>query len=235
MKRLDLTGQVFGELTALHSEKRNNKLGWLCQCTCGDQKWFPTFQLTGNNAKTCGNSIHNCVVKSGDVFGDLTVIAVSRNPESKRHIAECTCSCGSTKSIAVKYLQRGTTHCGCKRNYDSLGKPEGIAVFNALVSMYRSNAKNKGLVFTLTDEQCTQLFNGDCYFCGKSPSKVFKKTGIKGSITYSSIDRWDSSKGYTADNVSSCCTECNFLKGNRTNEEFLNHIQRIYEHLSHVA
>lgn len=232
MKRLDLTNHVFGELTALHSEKQNNKLGWVCQCSCGNTKWYPTFQLTSNNAKTCGDNIHNCAVKTGDVFGKLTVIDITRDVKNNRHMAECLCECGNTKTVAVRYLQRGTTNCGCERDTSNLGLPDGVAAFNALVRMYKNNASAKGLPFELTDDQCRKLFNGVCYFCGKPPSKVFKKPNIKGELVYSSIDRWDSSKGYTPDNVSSCCTECNFLKGNRTNEEFLNHVQRIYEYLS---
>lgn len=232
MKKLDLTNQVFGELTALVNEKRNNKLGWLCQCSCGNQKWFPTFQLTGNNAKTCGDSIHSCMIKLGDVFGKLTVTGITRDVKNKRHMAECSCECGNTKTISVRNLQRGTSNCGCKRDTTNLGLPEGVAIFNALVRMYKGNAINKGLIFELSDEQCRKLFSGNCYFCGKPPSKVFSKPNVKGTITYSSIDRWDSTKGYTSDNVSSCCTECNFLKGARTNKEFLDHIQCIYEHLS---
>ena len=232
MKKLDLTGQVFGELTALYSEKQGSRLGWVCQCSCGKSRWYPTFQLTGNNAKTCGDSTHNCSIKDGDIFGKLTVLSISRDTKNRRHLANCVCACGNTKTVSVRNLQRGTNNCGCERDYSNLGLPEGESTLNALISSYKNNAVNKNLEFSLSKEQCVRLFAGNCYFCGKPPSSVFKKKGLKGEYTYSSIDRWDSTKGYVSDNVSSCCTECNFLKSNRTNEEFLNHIQRIYEHLS---
>lgn len=89
----------------------------------------------------------------------------------------------------------------------------------------------KGLEFTLSPDQCVALFQGDCYFCGQTPSERFTKKGLKGSYTFSSIDRTDSTMGYVHDNVVSCCTACNFLKGNHTNTQFLTHIRKICNHL----
>lgn len=177
---------------------------------------------------------HSLMYSVGQTIGDLTITGMHRDGKNKRYIAECVCVCGNTKDVATRYLQRGTSSCGCKVNRDYSSKPKGEAVFNRLVQSYKTNAKSKGLEFSLTNEQCRVLFDGVCYFCGKPPSKVLTSRNGKDSITYSSIDRCDSSLGYTADNVSSCCTECNYLKGNKSNEEFLNHIQRIYEYLSNA-
>lgn len=232
MKALDLTNQVFGELTAQSPLTIDKKRGWNCLCSCGAAKWVPTFQLTSGNNKTCGDGLHKQSIKVGDRFGKLTVTAVYRDTENSRYMAECLCDCGDIKpNAAFRNLQRGAaTHCGCSPNHSNKGKPEGQSVLTALISSYRHNAKRKGLPFTLTPSECESLFQGHCYFCGQPPSGVFTKKNLKGSYTYSGIDRIDSTEGYTAANTVSCCAECNYLKGNKTNEGFLAHIQRIASH-----
>lgn len=233
MKAIDLTGQVFGELTAQSPLTIDKKRGWNCLCSCGATKWVPTFQLTSGNNKTCGDGLHKQSIKVGDRFGKLQITKVYRDARNRRYMAECVCDCGGIKpNASFKNLQRNaTTHCGCSPNYDRLGLPLGESARNGLIGSYKGNAKSKGLVFTLTMEQCITLFQGNCFFCGQPPSETFSKGKLKGSYTFSSIDRTDSSKGYTPENTVSCCTACNFLKGNRTNAQFLMHIRKICNHL----
>lgn len=233
MKALDLTNHVFGELTAITTSIQNKKKGWLCQCSCGKTKWIPTFQLTSGNNTTCGDAFHKQSIKVGDTFGKLTVTSVYRDVKNSRYMTVCTCACGVVKpNVSFRNLQRGSaTHCGCSTDYSNMGLPSGEAALNSLITSYQSNAKTKKLEFSLTKEQCIALFQSNCYFCGQVPSEVFNKKGLKGSYTYSGIDRIDSSKGYNVDNTNSCCTACNFLKGNRTNEQFLLHVRRIFTHL----
>jgi len=231
MQALDLTGKVFGELTAQTAAYADGKRGWHCMCSCGQARWVPTFQLTSGNNTTCGDSTKHQSIKPGDRFGKLVVQQLERDGKNRRYMAQCICDCGQVKLTAVRNLQRGsTTHCGCDRDYSNLGLPEGVSLTNSLVQSYKSNAKAKSLEFTLTDEECKSLFKGSCYFCGQPPSDIYTRKGAKGSLTFTGIDRIDSSKGYVRDNVDSCCTACNYLKGNRSNEQFLNHIRKICKH-----
>lgn len=234
MKALDLTGQIFGELTAQSALTVDKKRGWTCACSCGQTKWIPTFQLTSGNNKTCGDGMHKQSIKVGDRFGKLTVLSIYRDAKNRRYMSVCICDCGNTKSnVSIRNLQRqSATHCGCSTDYSNMGLPLGEAAFNSLVSTYKSNARNKELEFTLTNEECLTLFQGNCYFCGQIPSEKHTKKNIKGSFTYSSIDRIDSSSGYISGNVASCCTACNYLKSNRSNTNFINHVKQIAKHLS---
>lgn len=56
-KRFDLTGQIFGELTAikladdLHGFK---SLPWECECSCGKTAYVPTGSLRAGMYKSCG-------------------------------------------------------------------------------------------------------------------------------------------------------------------------------------
>lgn len=91
---------------------------------------------------------------------------------------------------------------------------------------YKRRAKRKDMIFDITEQECVELFNQSCYYCGYT------------SKSLNGIDRVDVTKGYTKDNVVSCCKYCNQMKGgvenwfcdNRSNGEitFLQHIERIY-------
>jgi hypothetical protein len=229
-KALDLSEQKFGELTAMYPEVREKKRGWVCSCSCGNSKWYATFQLTNGNAKTCGSVVHKVPYSINEKIGKLTIKSFYRDEKNRRWMAECECDCGNTKEASIRNLQRGaTTHCGCSPTHHNRGKPEGVSIRNSLISSYRGGAKAKNLEFTLTEEDCISLFEGECYFCGAPPAPR-KRKGLKGEYKANGIDRIDSTKGYTQDNVNSCCTDCNMLKSNKTNEEFMNHIRAIVEH-----
>lgn len=232
MRALDLTNQKFGELTAISTEKQKDKRGWLCKCTCGAFVWYATFQLTAGNAKTCGAEIHRHSIKINDRFGKLIVTKIKRDVKNNRFLAECLCDCGKTKLNATfKDLQRGTTtHCGCSRNLSNLGLPPGEALINRLIHSYKANARKKDLDFNLTREDCIKLFKGNCWLCNEPPSRKLTYKNTKGEIYYSGIDRRDSTKGYILTNVSSCCTECNYLKSNLPEDMFVNRVLKIAAH-----
>ena len=234
MKALDLKGKTFGELTAFETMQVQGKRGWLCQCTCGETREVPTFQLTAGHVRKCNNAANHLDIKLGDRFGKLTVTALNRDKRNRRWVATYICDCSNEGSTGTRNLQRGagaTTHCGCSTDFSNMGLPAGESARNSLLSSYKHNAKTKGREFTLTDEQCDALFQGDCHFCGQEPSEVVKKKGVKAnSYRYNGIDRTDSDQGYTPENTKSCCTACNYLKGNRKDADFLYHIKRIANH-----
>lgn len=57
VKRVDLTGKQFGDLTVIKlSDKRgkNNTLLWECKCTCGNTIYLHGYSLTHGHYKSCG-------------------------------------------------------------------------------------------------------------------------------------------------------------------------------------
>lgn len=57
VKRVDLTGKSFGDLTVVKlSDKRgqNNTLLWECKCTCGNTIYLHGYSLTHGHYKSCG-------------------------------------------------------------------------------------------------------------------------------------------------------------------------------------
>jgi hypothetical protein len=105
--------------------------------------------------------------------------------------------------------------------------PPGEAAFHDLVASYRNGAKARGVGWALTREQVRELMQSDCHYCGAPPSRRRTVKNGDGMFIYNGIDRVDNSEGYTADNVVSCCTTCNFSKGRRSYVEFVQWAARI--------
>jgi hypothetical protein len=101
----------------------------------------------------------------------------------------------------------------------------------ALLRQYKKNALARSYEFSLTNVQCVKLFKADCFYCGVSPSSVFKMKQFYGDYRYNGLDRKDPLKGYTVDNVVSCCGKCNLKKLTMKFDEFIETIKRIYDHL----
>jgi len=68
----------------------------------------------------------------------------------------------------------------------------------------KNRAKSIGRECTLTLEEYKTVVSNPCYYCGN----VLYPPSVIGS----GLDRINSSKGYTFDNVVSCCTLCNRIK-----------------------
>lgn len=56
MRRIDLTGKIFGKLKVLKyvGKTENRKSIWLCQCTCGNKKNIKAYNLRCGDSKSCG-------------------------------------------------------------------------------------------------------------------------------------------------------------------------------------
>ena len=50
-------------------------------------------------------------------------------------------------------------------------------------------------------------------------------------VYHSGVDRIDSSKGYTKDNVVPCCGKCNRMKGDLPQDKWIQHLQKVLNHL----
>ena len=88
---------------------------------------------------------------------------------------------------------------------------------DALFEAVRRRAVKRGLAFTLTTADIRAAYarqNGRCIYSGSAFGPV-------GTDTTPSIDRVDSSKGYTPDNIVLCCFWVNVMKTDYTVPEFL--------------
>lgn len=119
---IDLTGQIFGDLTVVGFDKESKK--WNCVCACGN-----TVKFNSNTVKrkiNCGSKenhpkmIDVQKIAVGKEFGYLTV--TKRMPDRvtesgrKRDYWECTCTCGK-KIIAMGFTLTGGNRKNCGREH----------------------------------------------------------------------------------------------------------------------
>src|SRR5262249_33534525 len=97
------------------------------------------------------------------------------------------------------------------RSTCSMCSPESV------YKQYEHNAKKRNLGFTLTLGEFKQLVQQPCAFCGELGSPR-------------GIDRRDNNIAYVLFNCQACCGPCNFLKGPRTQHDFLTQVLKIARH-----
>jgi len=115
---LDLTGKVFGRLTAVSLDMSGIRRGrrWLCQCECGNQTSIASISLTFGHTRSCGCLRAEYADLTGHRFGDWIVLR--RDPERHRHVRWlCRCACGTERVIFGFSLLAGkATRCTRKQN-----------------------------------------------------------------------------------------------------------------------
>ena len=238
-KILNLEGHRFGMLVPIKPDHKGTKRGWLCQCDCGNEKFYPTFQLTKGETKSCG-----CLTKKkfsliGKRFGMLEVTAEAQKLKAGRPRWICKCDCGGEHIVESKHLNNGTsTHCGCqtklKMQETRRKLPPGTALAHRVLDTYKRNAKIRGYEWQITDEKAFELFKGDCFYCGAPPSTVRTHPKHHGDFIYNGIDRSNNTIGYLVDNVQSCCKKCNYFKNHFSHDEFVEHMKKILKHIKEI-
>lgn len=117
---VDISGQRFGALVALHPHDRdaNGRFRWLCRCDCGKVLAIRSGNLRTGNSRSCGcqkknASSRRCISLVGRVFGRLLVIRRDRTKKDKTYWI-CNCDCGVVRSVWSAHLLNGHTRsCGC--------------------------------------------------------------------------------------------------------------------------
>lgn len=121
----DLTGEDYGELTVTRatSKRKEGTIVWECACSCGRSIEASRRQLIRGYITSCGH--HKDDHRIGEIFGELTVLEVSR--DKKR--VYCKCSCGNTKWL-FKYnvLNGHTKSCGHLLKKDNFKRIDGVVL-----------------------------------------------------------------------------------------------------------
>lgn len=124
MKKIDLTGHVYGSWLVLRESniKKSKKVYWECQCLkCGKISLCSGNNLRTGKTKSCGCQLSELRSReklhdlSGLKFGLLTVIKRDKESETYgRSMWLCKCDCGNETIVAGEHLERSeTTSCGC--------------------------------------------------------------------------------------------------------------------------
>jgi hypothetical protein len=103
--------------------------------------------------------------------------------------------------------------------------------WSQVLSVYQRNAKHNDREFGIPENTFIGLITSPCDYCGQPPSqKLWQGVADKERqvFRWNGLDRIDSTKGYTEENVVPCCKTCNELKSDKTREEFLSAIEAIH-------
>lgn len=84
------------------------------------------------------------------------------------------------------------------------------------LSRYKKGARIRDLDFELEKEEFDKLVIDKCFYCGE-----------KDNVKLNGVDRINSEIGYNKDNCVPCCSMCNYLKNNLSQDEFFNKIKHI--------
>jgi hypothetical protein len=185
---------------------------------------------------------HN--LKSGDTINFFTVekiVKIEKNGKSMGNGVFLICECGEKIGpIAISRLYKRGKRPGvqsCKKcAYKITGESKRLyddgQAKHAVFSRYKVGAKRRAISWNLSKEDFFHLISLSCVYCGESNLSFAsnpKTSPWQKSFYYTGLDRIDSQLGYEINNVQPCCKWCNMGKSNRSEKEFLEWIDRIYE------
>lgn len=190
------------------------------------------------------NTIHKNSLSVEEIrsrkYGKLTVIQEAErqfpNENSWRkylRFFQCKCDCGNEVIVNLNYLRAtgGKTSCGCLQRRTGEESPlwKGFGkISGSVIKIIRGSAKLRSLDFDLDAQFLNELFNtqgGKCALSGIDlilPSSKRKK-----NVWTASVDRIDSSKGYTKDNVQWVHKKLNMMKQDLSEQEFINFCKQV--------
>lgn len=175
--------------------------------------------------------------KPGERFGKLVILrrwTEKRLNSSKESICECQCDCGNKAIIKSKDLKGGQQSCGCIRH--RINKEHGAwkgygDISGSRWSSIRGGAKRRSrdIPFEITIQQVWDLFNNQnskCALSGVEISFSERDRRYKLDKRYkdgtASLDRIDSAKGYTIDNIQWVHKDVNLMKWHLPQDIFIN-------------
>lgn len=178
----------------------------------------------------------------GKKIGRLTILVFDHRDKNSMAYYRCVCDCGTEKIIRYAHIASGAiSSCGCllsesvierQTKYDDATKASARQVW--------AQRYADGCSF----EKFFELSQLPCYYCGVVRANCYNRylaSYKRGDCTkkrvdgaywyYNGLDRIDSTKTHTEDNIVPCCPKCNTAKGNQTLDEFKRWLKRCYSKL----
>jgi hypothetical protein len=224
-------GEVFGRLTVIDKigggAGKHQRL--ICECSCGTIRDVDSHNI--KLGKHCG-----CLVEEktlvGKFFGKIKVIELllknsEMNGKKRGHLYKCKCNqCGKEHKYPTNaILKEGFLGCRCVLDTSKSSK-------TAIYCNYRCNARNRNVDFELSFDDFVILAERNCFYCGVAPSNKINSKELIGEWEYNGVDRINNDLGYNTQNTVTCCKKCNFMKKNLNVNDFIGHINKIFNNLT---
>lgn len=230
----NLIGRKFGSLIVIAPhEKINGRTAWECVCDCGNEKTTTGQCLKLGRVKSCGCALAQKEDLLGKTFGRLTVIAEHEHMGKEHKVAWwCKCKCGRELAVIAKHLKNGNTQsCGCIQKEWAGRHIRQLAIENIKYTLDELLIRKvwKGNYSECPFELFSELAVKNCCYCNALPSNESRFDSERGRLkeahakrfVYSGLDRIDSSKDHSPDNIVPACWICNVAKSNRSISQFL--------------
>jgi hypothetical protein len=163
----------------------------------------------------------------GKRFGKLTIIdIICSHSKGRGYIWKCKCDCGNiTEAYTAKLNGGRKKSCGCllsgEGHYMWTGY-KGMSGYAWLKIKNRSKTENRE--FTITASDIWNLYekqNRKCALSGEKITFEHDENGILCGEQTASLDRIDSKKGYTLDNVQWVHKDLNIMKMDMIQDNFI--------------
>lgn len=185
---VDLTNQLFGEITVLEKDvetsKQKGRIYWKCKCSCGREKSIRADHL--KKIQTCGECKKDL---SNQRFGRLIALQKGKKDSAQHQFWVCKCDCGNICEINSDNLRRGLTQsCGClhsERTHQIVFKDITGQKFGKLTAIDYKVKNNKTIWICKCDcgNICeiagSNLKNGHTSSCGCINYSIGEKNIIK--------------------------------------------------------
>jgi hypothetical protein len=147
--------------------------------------------------------------RTGEVYGQLTVIRALRRNKHSQIVWECKCSCGCITEVPSGQLGHRTKSCGCLKKGTNK---------NSRASCHAAGSESP-------------YWKGIGEISGYKLSKLSGlpiEFGTKGrELGTASLDRIDSTKGYTPENVQWLHKDINQMKMDLTEQKFIDLCKKV--------
>lgn len=207
MPKIDLTNQIFGRLTVIKENGRDNsgKIMWLCKCSCGNEKTIRGNDLRSGKILSCGclgkeirkqkrleflenkqdnPSFYNDL--SGKIFGKLTVLEFDKEETIKKRgksnnqysYWKCQCECGNIIVVSsVNLTQKKTQSCGCLKKEKAKELMKSIQPLGAQAHFQDLTGKEFNNILVLKRYEANTSYNKPQWVCKCFCGNVFITNG----------------------------------------------------------
>jgi len=167
--------------------------------------------------------------------------------DSKLHIKRTCQGCGEIKWVTVEKVRNSSRFTGLchacsaianqpiRTNRQVPKKPKGDPPPSCgphksnvmhVYTRYKVRSNEYSREFDIPIKEFERLTSSPCHYCGALPQTISDRRPSDPYL-WNGLDRVDSNKGYTIDNVVPCCTICNRAKNDMQYEDFVNWLDQI--------
>ena len=220
--------RIFGYLTLIEIIKMDRGASFKLKCVCGKEIIKPASYVVSGHIKSCGcgqfrKESANLV---GRKFGKLTVLSLAPRKNNLVYWF-CECDCGKSVTIRTGSLLSGNTKsCGCINPTTAPGNKSCHWKGYEEISGYflcrlRRCAQSRGIEVDITLENIWDIYLKQNKTCALSSVPIVFNNKRRESAGSVSVDRIDSNKPYTPDNIQLVHKIVNKMKQDFPEDQFV--------------